>query len=122
MEVEALPSVTALEGSGFQLVADPREADWLLLTGPVTRASAGRLAEAWNAMPPGRSLIALGACAADGGPFSENYAVLGGITALSRQWRFIPGCPPAPNDILYALTAFASGAESVLAEPLPDSP
>ncbi|WP_231118946.1 NADH-quinone oxidoreductase subunit B family protein [Oecophyllibacter saccharovorans] len=111
MEVQMLPSVTALEGSGFQLVDDPALADWLLLSGPVTRASAGRLAEVWSRMPPGRCMIALGACALNGGVFPNDYAVLGGVSSLARSWRTVPGCPPAPEEILQALCAFAREGE-----------
>lgn len=104
MEMMALKgSAFPLEGSGFQFVHHPEDADWLLVTGSVTRSSASALAAAWDAMPAGRSLIAVGDCAYNGGRWGANYATLGGIHALSRVYKTIPGCPPSPSAILQAL-------------------
>ncbi|GBR54523.1 hydrogenase [Gluconobacter sphaericus NBRC 12467] len=108
MEVESLNgSAFALEQAGFVCVSDPADADWLLLTGAVTRVCAEMLDRVWRAMPPGRSLIAVGACAVDGGPFPAGYATLGGLQALTPVRRAIPGCPPAPQEILHALEELA---------------
>lgn len=108
MEIAALNGSTIpLEGSGFQLVEEPEEADWLLVTGAVTRSSASDLVEAWQAMPAGKSMVAVGACALDGGPFQADYATLGGLEKISRVYRTIPGCPPSPRDIFQALVALA---------------
>lgn len=105
-------SAYPLEGSGFERVQHPQDADWLLVTGAVTRSSAGGLASAWEAMPPGRSLIAIGDCAYNGGLWGSNYTTLGGIAALSRVYSTIPGCPPSPEAILHALVELAEGGSS----------
>ncbi|GBR68332.1 NADH-quinone oxidoreductase subunit B family protein [Gluconobacter kanchanaburiensis] len=108
MEIESLAgSAFALEQAGFVCVSDPEDADWLLLTGAVTRVCAEMVDRVWRAMPPGRSLIAVGACAVDGGPFPAGYATLGGLQALTPVRRSIPGCPPSPQDILDALQELA---------------
>ncbi|MBS1053024.1 NADH-quinone oxidoreductase subunit B family protein [Gluconobacter kondonii] len=108
MEIESLKSSAfALEQAGFVCVSDPADADWLLLTGAVTRVCAEMVDRVWRAMPPGRSLIAVGACAVDGGPFPASYATLGGLQALTPVRRAIPGCPPAPEEILQALQELA---------------
>ncbi|MBS1103950.1 hypothetical protein JK202_13185 [Gluconobacter sp. Dm-62] len=108
MEIESLNgSAFALEQAGFVWVSDPADADWLLLTGAVTRVCAEMIDRAWRAMPPGKSLIAVGACAVDGGPFPASYATLGGLQALTPVRRSIPGCPPSPDDILRALQELA---------------
>ncbi|GEM15567.1 hypothetical protein NBRC3293_0064 [Gluconobacter oxydans NBRC 3293] len=108
MEIESLKgSAFALEQAGFVCVSDPADADWLLLTGAVTRVCAEMLDRVWRAMPPGRSLIAVGACAVDGGPFPAGYATLGGLEALTPVRRSIAGCPPSPDDILRALQELA---------------
>lgn len=108
MEVASLKGSTIpLEGSGFEHVQAPEDADWLLVTGAVTRSSASALAQAWQAMPAGKSLVAVGACAVNGGPFQAEYATLGGLEKLSRVYRTIPGCPPSPQEIFHALVALA---------------
>nr|WP_202405359.1 hypothetical protein [Saccharibacter sp. 17.LH.SD] len=110
MEISALNGSTIpLEGSGFQIVKAPEEADWLLVTGAVTRSRIGALAEAWNAMPQRKSLVAIGACAQNGGPFKADYATLGGVEGLIQVYRSIPGCPPSPHEIFQALLALAEG-------------
>lgn len=105
-------SAYPLEGSGFQRVQHPEDADWLLVTGSVTRSSASALASAWEAMPAGRSLVAVGNCAYDGGLWKNNYATLGGIHTLTRVYSSIPGCPPSPSAILQALVELAEGVSS----------
>ncbi|GEB04780.1 hypothetical protein GRO01_23560 [Gluconobacter roseus NBRC 3990] len=110
MEIESLNgSAFALEQAGFVCVNDPADADWLLLTGAVTRVCAEMVDRVWRAMPPGRCLIAVGACAVDGGPFPAGYATLGGLQALTPVRRSIAGCPPSPEDLLRALQELAQG-------------
>lgn len=110
MEVESLcGSAFALEQYGFARVTDPADADWLLVTGPMGRACVQMLERVWNAMPAGKSLVAVGACAVDGGMFGPNYATLGGLKALTPVRRAIPGCPPSPQDILVGLQRLAEG-------------
>lgn len=108
MEIESLNgSAFALEQAGFVCVSDPADADWLLLTGAMTRVCAEMLDRVWRAMPPGRCLIAVGGCAVDGGPFPAGYAMLGGLQALTPVRHSIAGCPPSPDDILRALQELA---------------
>nr|WP_294916403.1 hypothetical protein [uncultured Neokomagataea sp.] len=110
MELEALcGGAYALEQNGFRRVLQPEDADWLLVTGAVSRRCAERLDQVWRAMPAGRSLIAIGRCAVDGGPFAGGYATLGGLAGLTRVQRSVPGCPPEPAAILAALVAFREG-------------
>ncbi|WP_197457305.1 NADH-quinone oxidoreductase subunit B family protein [Gluconobacter japonicus] len=108
MEVESLcGSAFALDRYGFRRVADPADADWLLVTGAMSRVCVQMLERVWNAMPPGKSLVAVGACAVDGGVFGSGYATLGGLRALTQVRRSIPGCPPSPQDILLGLQRLA---------------
>src|SRR6185369_3449172 len=54
---------------GIQCVASPRHADGLLITGPVTKGMELALKKTWDAVPPPKIVIAVGACAIAGGPF-----------------------------------------------------
>lgn len=108
MEVESLwGSAFAMEQYGFRRVTDPADADWLLVTGAMSRACVEILDRVWKAMPQGKSLVAVGNCAMDGGIFGTSYATLGGLKALTSVRRFIPGCPPSPQDILTGLQRLA---------------
>jgi Ni,Fe-hydrogenase III small subunit len=99
-----------LERLGLRFVASPRHADVLLISGAATSALAGPLHGAWEAMADPKWVIAVGQCALDGGPFRGSYPVLGGAADLLPVDIAIPGCPPAPADILHALAALIEAA------------
>ena len=68
MEVEALNDlVRQLEHLGLRFVHQPRNADVLLVTGPVTTNLREALERTWLALPEPRWVIAVGDCAVDGG-------------------------------------------------------
>lgn len=89
-----------LERFGLHLVASPRHADCLLVTGPVTRNMAEALRRTWEATPDPKLVIAVGDCARDGGIFRGSYAVVGGVGDVVPVDAVIPGCPPSPAAIL----------------------
>ncbi len=88
---------------GIQLVASPRHADGLLVTGPVTRNMHLALEKTFAAVPEPKIVIAVGACAIAGGPFVGHPEILGGAAAAVPVDLFIPGCPPHPLTILDGL-------------------
>jgi Ni,Fe-hydrogenase III small subunit len=88
---------------GIQFVASPRHADGLLVTGPVTGHMALALRGTWEAVPPPRLVIAVGACAIAGGPYVDHPEVRGGAAAVVPVDLFVPGCPPHPVTVLDGL-------------------
>jgi Ni,Fe-hydrogenase III small subunit len=89
-----------LERFGLQVVASPRHADCLLVTGPVTRNMAEALRRTWEATPDPKIVIAVGDCGRDGGIFASSYAVVGGVADVIPVDVVIPGCPPSPRALL----------------------
>ncbi|MCV7100246.1 NADH-quinone oxidoreductase subunit B family protein [Mycobacterium palustre] len=91
------------ERFGARLVASPRHADALLVTGVVTRNMAGPLRATLEATPHPRRVIACGDCACNGGVFTDGYGVVGAVADVVPVDLEIPGCPPTPAEIVAAL-------------------
>ena len=91
------------ERYGVRLVASPRHADALLVTGPVTKNMAVPLAKTYEATPAPKVVIALGDCALDCGVFRGAYGVEGAVRDVVPVDVEVPGCPPDPAVILQAL-------------------
>jgi Ni,Fe-hydrogenase III small subunit len=89
-----------IEGLGIKFVASPRHADLLLVTGPVSRNMEEALRRTFDAVPEPKLVVAVGDCGADGGIFGESYASCGRIASVIPVDLVVPGCPPAPIEIL----------------------
>ena len=106
LEIHALNNAFYdLERFGLRFVASPRHADVLLVTGPVTKNMREALMRTYNATPDPKWVVAIGACAADGGIFAGSYAVVGGVKDVIPVDLHIRGCPPSPIDLLKGLLA-----------------
>ena len=104
VELRLLASaVYDLERFGLSIVASPRHADVLLLTGPVTRTMHAAVLRAWQATPDPKWVVAVGDCAIDGGVFKGSYAISGGVDAALPVDMAIRGCPPTPAQLLDGL-------------------
>jgi Ni,Fe-hydrogenase III small subunit len=91
------------ERYGARLVASPRHADALLVTGPVTRNMAGALQRTYDTVSEPRIVVAVGDCARNAGVFAGAYGVVGAVSDVVPVDVDIPGCPPAPDAIVAAL-------------------
>jgi Ni,Fe-hydrogenase III small subunit len=92
-----------LQRFGLGIVASPRHADVLLVTGPVTTRMHEPLVTAYQAMPEPRLVAALGDCALGCGLLGSPDALVGPVDAVLPLDLRIPGCPPTPAAIAAAL-------------------
>ena len=105
-EIEIFAAITPMwdpERFGFKLVANPRHADILVCSGPVTRQMYYPLLRAYEAAPDPKIVVAFGACGSTGGIFYDAYSVWGGIDKIIPVDVYIPGCPPHPASVIYGL-------------------
>ncbi len=93
------------ERFGARLVASPRHADGVLVTGPVTQNMVVPLVKTVEATPDPRVVIAVGDCARDCGVFRGGYGVVGAVGDVVPVDVSIDGCPPEPAVIIEALRA-----------------
>lgn len=94
-----------MERFGVTVVASPRFADALLITGPVPKAMHEALKSCYEAMPNPKIVIACGTCAISGGVHKNSYTAANGVEPLLPVDVFIPGCPPHPWQILRGILA-----------------
>jgi len=88
---------------GFFITPTPREADVLLVAGPVTDHMRMPLKKVYEAMPNPKGVIAVGACALSGGVFGPSFVSGGGVSDILPVDIAIPGCPPPPLAVIHGL-------------------
>jgi len=88
---------------GIQFVASPRHADGIVITGAVSENMRDAVYQTWEATPDPRLVIAVGACAIDGGPFRGSPEVSNGVPPDIPVDLWVPGCPPHPLTTLDGL-------------------
>jgi len=99
----AFGPVHDVERYGARLVASPRHADALLVTGPVTRNMAEPLRRTYEAVPAPKLVVAVGDCARDCGVFAGAYGVVGAVSDVVPVDMEVAGCPPRPEAIVAAV-------------------
>jgi Ni,Fe-hydrogenase III small subunit len=88
---------------GIGVVASPRHADVLLVSGAVTARMRQPLLIAYQAMPEPRRVAALGDCALGCDMLGTPYDLVGPVDSVIPVDLRIPGCPPTPEVIAEAL-------------------
>jgi len=88
---------------GINVVASPRHADGLVVTGTVTKNMKEALEKTYHAMAEPKIVIAVGNCGYDGGVFKGGSGVYDVLKNILPVDLVIPGCPPSPQAIIFGL-------------------
>lgn len=105
--IEMMASGTArfdIARYGYEVFrASPRQADLLIVAGPITLKMAPVVKRVYEQMPSPKWVVAMGNCATSGGPFRDGYSILPGADTLFKVDIFVPGCPPRPEALFHGL-------------------
>lgn len=88
---------------GIRPAVSPKQADVLLVTGPVTANMVKPMLRAYDAMGEPKPVVAVGTCAISGGIYKTAPECRGGIGDLLPVDLYIPGCPPHPLTLIEGL-------------------
>lgn len=89
---------------GFEVTRNsPRQADVILVNGTITYKMAPVLRRLYDQMADPKYVVAIGACAVGGGPFTKSYHVVKGVDQVIPVDVYVPGCPPRPESFLYGM-------------------
>lgn len=92
-----------VEQLGIRLEASPRHADVIVVSGPVTRTTCEALQTVYSQVPDPKVVVAIGSCPASCNVFAGSPTVVGPLDRVIPVDVYVPGCPPRPEQLIYAL-------------------
>ncbi|HHV54755.1 MAG TPA: NADH-quinone oxidoreductase subunit B [Firmicutes bacterium] len=88
---------------GMIFRASPRQSDLMIVAGTVNEKMADVIRTLYAQMAEPRYVLAMGACATNGGPYHDLYNVVDGVDRVVPVDIYVPGCPPRPEALLHAV-------------------
>ena len=92
-----------VERLGFKLAGSPRQADIVVVTGPITSQSKERLIRTLAQVPEPKCVVSLGSCPRSGNVFKGSYSVEGPLEKYVHVDVSVAGCTPKPEAIMEGL-------------------
>ncbi|MBP8713867.1 MAG: NADH-quinone oxidoreductase subunit B [Lachnospiraceae bacterium] len=98
--VAALTPKYDAERAGCKLCGSPRQADIVLVSGPITLQSRDRLIRTLSQVPEPFCVVSVGSCPCSGNVFKGSYAICGPLSKYTHVDVSIAGCTPKPEAII----------------------
>lgn len=95
------------ERLGFRLTGTPRQADIVVVSGPITLQTRDRLVRTLAQVPEPRVVVSLGSCPRSGNVFKGSYSIDGPLEKWTHVDVSVGGCTPKPEAIVAALAQAA---------------
>ncbi|MBI2061430.1 MAG: NADH dehydrogenase (quinone) subunit D [Nitrospirae bacterium] len=80
----------------------PRQSDLMIVAGTLTYKMANAVRQLYEQMPEPKWVVAMGTCLCTGGMF-DSYPVVQGLDKVVPVDIYVPGCPPRPEGLIYAI-------------------
>ena len=96
------------ERLGFKLTGTPRQADIVVVTGPVTLQTRDRLVRTLSQVPEPYVVVSLGSCPRSGNVFKGSYSIDGPLEKWTHVDVSVGGCTPKPEAVVAALAKAAA--------------
>ena len=91
------------ERFGFKLTGTPRQADIVVVSGPITSQSKDRLIRTLAQVPEPFCVVTLGSCPQSGNVFKGSYSVEAPLDQYVHVDVAIAGCTPKPEAVMEGL-------------------
>lgn len=101
--ISAFTPTYDVERFGIVNVGNPKQADVLVVTGPVNKRNERVLRNLYDQMLDPKAVVAVGTCGATGGVFHSCYNCLGGVDKVIPVDVYVPGCAAKPEAIMQGI-------------------